>query len=208
MGSHTVVSTDGEGRRVEEGHPAATAFAGGELATQGDEGAGEQLDKALRSHQLGAIGAQGPCDLLRRVMLEGPVRTPVQRDQEWQPFTQCQRRPARVLTLAHVAQAAVIPGLTGVAAIVNSAEDSNQLVQRGSRACGVESAQHTGASCFFKVQSYPELTLRHARLIVAGLTVTCWMVDRRVRSSWGVASGVACTRLLRVSRTGTSSLAG
>ena len=41
----TVMVTDGEGRRVDEGNPGATAFAGGEIAAQGDKGAREQLDK-------------------------------------------------------------------------------------------------------------------------------------------------------------------
>jgi hypothetical protein len=59
MGRDTVVITDGEGRRVDEGTPGATAFAGGERAAQGDEGAGDQLDKALIAHQLGEIRGAG-----------------------------------------------------------------------------------------------------------------------------------------------------
>src|SRR5918911_147921 len=139
MGSNTVVITDSEGRRVDEGNPGATAFAGGEIATQGDEGAGEQLDKALIAHQLGEIGAQVHGDVLRIVMLEGPIMTPVKIDQERQRFTQCQRRPACALTLADVQQASGIHGLKGLAEIVNIAEDSNQLVHRGSRRCEVDS---------------------------------------------------------------------
>src|SRR5262249_41215982 len=65
MGSNAVIITDGEGRRVDESNPRATAFAGGEIATQGDEGAGEQLDKALIAHQVGEIGAQVHRDILR-----------------------------------------------------------------------------------------------------------------------------------------------
>jgi hypothetical protein len=88
--------------------------------------------------------------------------TPGKRDQECQHFTQCQGRLARALTLAYLQQVAVIDGLKSLAEIVNIAEDSNQLVHRGSQGMRggfvVESAQHTGASCFCKVHSYPELT--------------------------------------------------
>src|SRR5262245_29320402 len=125
MGSNTVVITDGKGRRVDEGNPGATAFTGGEIATQGDEGVGEQLDKALIAHQVGEVGAQMHGDVLRIVMLEGPVMTPVKIDQERQHFTQGQRRLARAVPLAHVEQAAGIHGLKGVAEIVNIAEDRN-----------------------------------------------------------------------------------
>ena len=139
MSSNTMVLTDGKGRRVDAGNPGAMAFAGGERATQGEEGAGEPLDKALLAHQLREIGAQVHGDVLRRVMLEGPVMTPVKRDQERQYFTQCQRRLARALPLAHVEPAVVIHRLKGGAEIINIAEESHQLVQRGSRACGVDS---------------------------------------------------------------------
>src|SRR5689334_16444674 len=108
VGRNTVVITDGEGRRVDEGNPGATAFTGGEIAAQGDEGAREQLDKALIAHQVGEIGAQMHGDILRIVMLEGPVMTPVKIDQERQGFTQCQRCPACALTLAGVQQASGI----------------------------------------------------------------------------------------------------
>jgi len=155
--------TDGEGRRVDAGHPGATAFAGSERATQGHERSGEAFAKAMRATKLGAIGAQVHHDILRRVMLEGSVMTPGNIDPECQHLAARQRRLADALTLADVQQAAVIDGLKGLAAIVTIAEDSKQLVHErlpGMRGgCGVESAQHTGASCFFKVQAYPELTL-------------------------------------------------
>src|SRR5262252_8229569 len=44
---NAVMITDREGRRVDERHARAVAFARGEIATQGDEGTREQCDKAL-----------------------------------------------------------------------------------------------------------------------------------------------------------------
>src|SRR5262252_5511436 len=93
--------------------------------------------------------------ILHVVMLKGPVVPPVKRDQERQYLAEGQRRRAQALTLAAVQQTAVIAGLTGLAAIVTIAEDCSQWVQRGSQVMPgrfvVESAKHTGASCFFKV---------------------------------------------------------
>jgi hypothetical protein len=96
-------------------------------------------------------------------MLEGPVMTPVKIDQERQDLAEGQRRLALALPLAGVQQAPGIHGLKGLAEIIHIAEDSNQLVHRGSQMMQggfvVESAQYTGASCFFNIYAYPELTL-------------------------------------------------
>jgi hypothetical protein len=71
----------------------------------------------------------------------------------------------RALTLTAVQQAMGIHGLKGLAEIVNITEDSHQLVHRGSQGMQggfvAESAQHTGASYFFKTCAYPELTLQY-----------------------------------------------
>jgi hypothetical protein len=96
-------------------------------------------------------------------MLEGPVMTPMEIDQERQHLTERQRRWARALPLTCVQQAVGINRLKSLAEIINIAEDSNQLVHRGSQEMRggfvVELTQHTGASCFFKIYAYPELTL-------------------------------------------------
>jgi hypothetical protein len=84
-------------------------------------------------------------------------------DQERQHLTERQRRWAHALPLTCVQQAVGIHWLKGLAAIIHIAEDSNQLVHRGSQEMRggfmVESTPHTGASCFFKIYAYPELTL-------------------------------------------------
>ena len=51
-------------------------------------------------------------------------------------------------------------------------------------------------------------SLVKARLIVARLTVTCCVVAKRVQSSCRVTSGVACAKVLSVSRPLAVSLAG
>jgi hypothetical protein len=102
-------------------------------------------------------------DLLRVVVRAGPGMTPGKRDQERQDLAEGQRRLALALPLAGVQQATGLRGLTGLAEIIPIAEDHNQLVHRGSQRMQggfvVESAQHTGASCFFNPYAYPELTL-------------------------------------------------
>jgi len=137
--SHAMIVTHREGRRVDTSNPRAAAFAGGEVATQGHERSGPELDKALVAHPMRARGAQGHRHILRRVMLKGPVMTPVAIDQEGQYLAACQRRLAGTLALADMQQAVRIDGLKGLAAIVDIAEDSHQCVQRGSLGCGVDS---------------------------------------------------------------------
>jgi hypothetical protein len=163
VGGNAVVVTDGQGRRVDEGHPGAAPFAGGEIATQGDTRAWEKFDKTMRAHELGAIGAQRHRDVLRVVMLAGPVMTPGKIDQERQPLTQCQRRRACALTRTDGQPAAALARLETLTELINIADDNHQLVHRGSqrRRGGfvAESVQYTGASCFFQTHPYPELTL-------------------------------------------------
>ena len=164
---HTMMITHREGRRVNAGKPRAAAFAGGQRATQGHERARDELKKALGAHQVRQRGPQVHQDVLRIIVRARSVVTPRKRDQERQHLPERQRRLTRPLALAGVEQAAVIDGLKGLAEIVTIAEESHQLIQRGSLMMQggfvVKSAQHTGASCFFKVQPYPELTLSYRK---------------------------------------------
>jgi hypothetical protein len=130
--------THGERRRVEDSEPRAAALARGEVATPGHKRAGHELAQALVAHQVREIGAQGHRHILRRVMCECAVRTPVQGDQERQQLAERQRCLAGALALAEMSQAVMIEGLTGLAEIVDIAEDSKQLVHRGSLGCGVD----------------------------------------------------------------------
>ena len=95
-------------------------------------------------------------DILRRVMLKRAVMAPMKIDQERQNLTKRQGRLARPVALARAPQTTVIDRRKGLAAIVNIAEDSIQFVQGSSWVMRggfvTESAQHTGASCFFSSQ--------------------------------------------------------
>jgi hypothetical protein len=75
-------------------------------------------------------------------MLERPVVTPMTIDEERPNLAARQRRLALAVALACVQQALGIDGLTSLAAIVNIAEDSHQLVPRGSRVMWVDSWQN------------------------------------------------------------------
>jgi hypothetical protein len=104
-------------------------------------------------HELRKIRVQVDQHVLRIVVLEGPVMTPMKINKERQYLAERQRRLAGPLALTRVQQAPVLDRCKGLAEIVNIAEDRNQLVHRGSwgmpsRFVG-ESAQHTGASFIF-----------------------------------------------------------
>src|SRR5919197_1549096 len=96
-------------------------------------------------------------------MLERPVMTPVEIDQQRHNLTERQGRLARPLALAPMQQAPVIEGRKGLAEIVDIAEDSNQLVHRGSLGCGADSWQNQPSIreplAFATTNAYPELTL-------------------------------------------------
>jgi hypothetical protein len=64
-------------------------------------------------------------------MLERPGMTPEERDQECQNLAERQSHLVRAGAPAGMQQVAVRDGRKVLAAIVDSAEDSNQLVQRG-----------------------------------------------------------------------------
>src|SRR5262245_51886865 len=135
--SHTA-----RGVEFDERNARAAAFARGQGAAQGHERPRHELDKALISYELGEIRVQVGQDVLRIIMLERPVVTPREIDEERQNLTERQRRLALAVTLACVQQALGIDGLKSLAEIVNIAEDSNQLVHRGSRGMWVDSWQN------------------------------------------------------------------
>src|SRR5262245_40097167 len=106
------------------------------------------------THHVGKRGVQGSQNILRIVMLERVVLAPMNIDEERQDLAECQGRLARPWALARAQQATGIDGLQGLADIVTIAEESKQLVHRGSwmrwSGCVAESTQHTRAFCVFK----------------------------------------------------------
>jgi hypothetical protein len=181
VGANAMVVTDGKGWRVDEGKPGAAPLAGGEVATQRDQRAWEECDTTSLAHEVGEVRAQMHRSILRVVMRAGPGVTPVQRDQKRQHVAQLQCRLTRAVTLAHVQQVAIRHGRKSLAAIVNSAAESQQLVQRGSQVrrgrCVAESAKPTGASCLFlgwptelesRITGYQSRSFRYKKARSAG----------------------------------------
>jgi hypothetical protein len=101
-----------------------------------------------------------------------------------------------------------------------SAPDGRRLRRSIGRLQGQELGRFRGTRCVavgppaararrrdrFCLRGRPNLV--NARLLVAGLTVSCCVVAKCMRRSWSVASGVACTQVLRAARPVGSSWAG
>src|SRR5215831_16155246 len=119
-------------RRGHAGHPCATTLTRRQRAAQRHQRPGQEFDKAMVAHQLGARGVEGSHDIHRIVVLKRARMTPMNIDQKCQYLAECEGRLAWALTLTDVQQASGIYGLKSLAASVHSAEDSQQVFQRGS----------------------------------------------------------------------------
>jgi hypothetical protein len=127
VGGNAAVMTDGQRRRVDERNTHATAFAGVQITTQGDEGLGHQLDKAGVTHQWRNIWSQIGHHMLRIVVFERPVMTAMKVDEHGHDLTQGQRCLSLAGALAGLEQVPRIHRDKRLAEIVDIAEHRNEL---------------------------------------------------------------------------------
>lgn len=119
--------TDSPRGRIDAGKPCTTAFAGVEGTTQGPQRTRHQLHKARVADERGAIRSQPRDDVVRVVMVAGPLMAPGTIDQDGHDLTESQARLAPTGAWASREEGPAIDGRKSLAESSAIAEPRNAL---------------------------------------------------------------------------------
>jgi hypothetical protein len=127
MGVDAAVVAHCQGGRVDARDPSPVSLAGGQITAERDEGPREQLHKAGITDERREIRAQMGLHVFRVVMVEGPVMTTMEIDEDGADLTEGQGRLPAPVAVTRLEQASGIERFKSLAEIINIAEHSREL---------------------------------------------------------------------------------
>ena len=133
MTTDAPVVTHRQRGRIDKGDAGAAPFAGVQVAAQGHQRLGHQLDKAAIADQGGEVRAQVPLNIFGVVMFEVAVMAGVEEHNDGHDLTEGQVPLADAVTLAILEQTLHIQWFKPLAKIINIAEHGDELAHRDLR---------------------------------------------------------------------------